>query len=192
MGEDPRPRGEPVDVESFQLFFALLALVALAGVVALVVLRPSARAGVGGLLGSVAAARAPLATIVAGTAMAGSLYFSESANYIPCTLCWYQRIAMYPLVVLGAMAWWRGDDPRFTMAPIAGIGAVISSYHWLLERIPDLDTGACSATVPCDFVWFEEFGFVTLPFMALCGFLAVIALVTLPSPPHADPDPVEV
>ncbi len=181
----------PVDVESFQLFFALLALVALAGTAALVVLRFSSGPAAGGVIGSVTAARLPLATVVAGTAMAGSLYFSESANYIPCTLCWYQRIAMYPLVVLAGVAWWRGDDPRFSMAPLAGIGAVISSYHWLVERIPELDSGACAASVPCDFVWFEEFGFVTLPFMALCGFLTVIALVTL-SPSLADSDSSEV
>jgi hypothetical protein len=52
----------------------------------------------------------------------------------------------------------------------------------LLERFPDnLDSGVCSKDVPCEFVWFELFGFVTLPFMALTGFLAIIVFNTLPS-----------
>ena len=173
-----------MDVETYQLFFALLAFLALAGALALTGLRVVARTTGRGapFVESLVPARVPLATVIAGVAMAGSLYFSESAHYIPCTLCWYQRIAMYPIAVLGAVAWWRGDDTRATQGTLAGIGLVISTYHWLLERIPELDTGACSATIPCDIVWFEKFGFVTLPFMAGCGFLAVLALVTLPAP----------
>ncbi len=62
---------------------------------------------------------------------------------------------------------------------LASIGAVISTYHYLLERFPSLETGACSAAVPCDYIWFEELGFVTLPFMAGCGFLAIVNLATL-------------
>ncbi|HRE03070.1 MAG TPA: hypothetical protein PLV68_17355, partial [Ilumatobacteraceae bacterium] len=72
---------------------------------------------------------------------------------------------------------------------LAAIGTVISLYHWLLERFPSLDTGACSSAVPCEFVWFEEFGFVTLPFMALTGFVTIIAWVTIPEPtPDAAPN----
>ena len=69
------------------------------------------------------------------------------------------------------------------VAPLAAIGAGISLYHWLLERFPDnLDSGVCSKDVPCEFIWFELFGFVTLPFMALTGFLAIIVFNTLPTP----------
>jgi hypothetical protein len=50
-----------------------------------------------------------------------------------------------------------------------------------LERFPNLDAGVCDVEVPCEFVWFENFGFVTLPFMALTGFLAVLVFTTLPN-----------
>jgi disulfide bond formation protein DsbB len=118
---------------------------------------------------------------VALLAMAGSLYFSEVANYTPCTLCWYQRIAMYPLVLILGIAIFRRDiGIRIYAIPMAVVGAVISTYHWLLERIPELDYGACSSGVPCSQKWFEEFGFVTLPFLALIAFLLIITFLLIP------------
>lgn len=70
------------------------------------------------------------------------------------------------------------------LAAAIAVGSTASTYHWLLERFPSLDTCACSSAIPCEFVWFEKFGFVTLPFLAGCGVLAVLALVTLPQPPR--------
>jgi disulfide bond formation protein DsbB len=118
---------------------------------------------------------------VALLAAAGSLYFSESANYIPCTLCWYQRIAMYPLVLILGIAIFRRDiDVRIYAIPLAAVGAVIATYHWFLERFPELDYGACSSGIPCTQKWFEEFGFVTLPMLALVAFLLVITFLLIP------------
>ncbi len=80
-------------------------------------------------------------------ATAGSLYFSEVAGFEPCTLCWYQRIAMYPLVViLGVAAARRERSGAVYAAALAAIGALISPYHIALEWVPALDTGACDAT----------------------------------------------
>ena len=70
--------------------------------------------------------------------------------------------------------------------PLATIGCGISAYHWFLERFPNLDAGVCDVKVPCEFVWFEHFGFVTLPFMAFTGFLAVIVFTTLPTPQQTE------
>ena len=118
---------------------------------------------------------------VALLAAAGSLYFSESAGYIPCTLCWYQRIAMYPLVLILGIAIFRRDiDVRIYAIPLAAVGAVIATYHWFLERFPELDYGACSSGIPCTQKWFEEFGFVTLPMLALVAFLLVITFLLIP------------
>ncbi len=122
-------------------------------------------------------------------AMAGSLYFSEVANYTPCTLCWYQRIAMYPLVlILGIAAFRRDIGIRIYAIPLATVGAVISGYHYLLEWFPEIDTGACTVGIPCTQVWFREFGFVSLPLLALIAFGLVIALLLIPvrSPDPAD------
>ncbi len=171
-----------------QLFFATLAVATLVAVLALLGLRiaalraPPARE----ILVALSPAGIPLAALIAATSMAGSLYFSESANYLPCTLCWYQRIAMYSLAVILTIAALRRDrGVRFYALPLAGIGIAISSYHYLLERFPQIDTGVCNTTIPCEYVWFEKFGFVTLPFMALIGFIAIFLLTSLPV---EDPD----
>lgn len=119
---------------------------------------------------------------VALMATAGSLYFSESANYTPCTLCWYQRIAMYPLVLILGIAIVRRDTAvRIYAIPVALVGAAIASYHYLLEWFPEIDTGACSAVIPCTQVWFREFGFVSLPLLALVAFGLIITFLLIPA-----------
>jgi disulfide bond formation protein DsbB len=123
----------------------------------------------------------PAAFVVALLAMSGSLYYSEIAHYTPCLLCWYQRIAMYPLVLLLGIAAWRRDlGIRPYALPLAAIGAVIATYHYFLEWFPSLDTGACTVGIPCTQVWFRQFGFISLPFLALVAFLLIIAILLLP------------
>lgn len=161
-----------------QVFSSLLALVALAG--AALVLLAGLLARRVPLARTVWDAFAPfgwwLAFVVAAGSTLGSLYFSEVAGFTPCTLCWYQRIAMYPLTALTLVAAIRKDrDAVWYVVPIAAIGALIAGYHALIEWRPSLDSGVCSATGPaCTDVWFREFGFVTLAFMAWCGFLAIV------------------
>jgi disulfide bond formation protein DsbB len=175
-----------VDVQAAQLFFSLLALVAGGGAVALATARVVARSSepVARFVASVDEAALWLAFLVAATATGGSLYFSQVAHFIPCNLCWYQRIAMYPLAVILLVAAIRRDHSvRWYVGPIAGIGAAISAYHYLVEWYPSLESGGiCSTTTPCTVPWFREMGFVTLAFMALCGFAAVLVLVVPPSP----------
>ncbi|MET0579521.1 MAG: disulfide bond formation protein B, partial [Ilumatobacteraceae bacterium] len=123
-----------------------------------------------------------IAFLVAATATAGSLYFSEVADFTPCRLCWFQRIAMYPLsVVLLVAAIRRDRDVRWYVGPLAAIGALVSTYHYLIEWKPSLEGGACGVGPSCADIWFRELGFVTLAFMALCGFVTILALV-IPRP----------
>jgi disulfide bond formation protein DsbB len=118
---------------------------------------------------------------VAALATFGSLYFSEVVGYEPCRLCWYQRIAMYPLVIILAVGVARRDvGVRWYAVPVAIIGAAISTYHYVLEWFPAIDTGACHVGIPCTAVWFREFGFVSLPFLALTAFLLIIVLLAIP------------
>ena len=106
----------------------------------------------------------PMALFVAIIATGGSLYFSEVAGYAPCVLCWYQRIAMYPLVVILGVAAIRRDRSGVPAAIVlAAIGALIAAYHVALEWIPALDTGACDAAAPCTVVWFRALGVFSLP-----------------------------
>lgn len=182
-----------VTTDTWQLFFALLTLVAMGGVLLLVVLRVAA--GMGNAMAadigrSITDAGVWLAFLVAATATFGSLYFSEVAGFVPCRLCWFQRIAMYPLtaiLLVGALR--RDPDVRWYVAPIAVIGAGIAAYHNLIEWRPSLDTGSCDLSGPsCTAVWFREFGFISLATMALVGFVSILALVWIrfPAPPADD------
>ena len=123
----------------------------------------------------------PLAAVITTTAMLGSLYFSEVVHYIPCRLCWYQRSAMYPLAIFLLVASFKKlRHTKLIAVILAGVGGTVSTYHWFLERFPNLDAGVCDVKVPCEFIWFQQFGFVTLPFMAFTAFVGTIVLVTLP------------
>lgn len=175
-----------IGVSTVSLFYALLAIVANALVVALVVVAVArrrsgtARRWLDGIMPGVSSSALPGAFIVAALATLGSLYFSEIAHFEPCRLCWYQRIAMYPLViVLGVAAWRRDVGVRRYAAPLAAIGAVVAAYHYGLEWLPWLDSGACGLGTPCTLVWFREFGFISLPYLALSAFLLILALVAL-------------
>src|SRR5206468_2126378 len=108
----------------------------------------------------------PLTWTVAALAMAGSLYFSEVLHLPPCRLCWYQRIAMYPLVVTLGVAAVRRDlsGARRFVIPPALIGAAIAAYHYQLERFPLQPTFSCGAETPCNVTLFLRFGFVSIPF----------------------------
>jgi len=126
-----------------------------------------------------------LAFAVGLTATSGSLYFSEVAGLEPCALCWYQRIAMYPLALILGIAAWRGDwGVRRYAAPLAAIGAVIATYHVVLQRVPGLPSTGCSLTAPCSAIDLERFGLVTIPVMALVAFTAILTLLLAfaPSP----------
>ena len=165
-------------------FFSLLALTALTGAVAVTALTIVARRDPEGqaatLLDDVAGVALPLAAVVAATSMVGSLVFSEVLGYPPCTLCWYQRIAMYPLApILGIAAVRRDLAVRPYVLVLAGSGAVISVYHYVIQWMPDLEATACAVDNPCTAVFVREFGVVSIPFMALAGFLAIIALVRI-------------
>ena len=181
----------PVSTETAQLFFSLLAVAAGLGSLAYLGLRIASRLGSDGAasLGRAVAESAPwLAFVVAATATAGSLYFSEVAHFLPCRLCWFQRVAMYPLsVVLLVGAIRRDPGLRWYVGPIALVGAGVAAYHTLLEWKPELDTGACEVFGPsCTDIWFKEFGFLTLASMALIGFLTILLLMFLRFPATLD------
>ena len=118
----------------------------------------------------------PLATAIALVTTLGSLYYSEIAGYPPCTLCWYQRIAIYPqVIVLGAAALRRDRAVWLTSVPLAVVGVAISAWHVVIERLPSL-AGPCDPANPCTIKWVEEFGLLTVPTMALIAGSAFIAL----------------
>ncbi|TJY43408.1 disulfide bond formation protein B [Cohnella pontilimi] len=115
------------------------------------------------------------AWIVSLTATAGSLFLSDVMGYLPCKLCWFQRIFMYPLVLLLGRAAIRDDRgiAGYTL-PLSVIGGLISAYHFAEQKIPGLAAMMpCTAGVPCDVDYLNWFGFITIPFMALIAFILI-------------------
>ena len=173
------------DVDVATNFFLVLTLVADAVVVIAVacalttLVSPRARASVVSWARAVAPQSVTFAWIVATVTTLGSLYYSEHAGFVPCELCWYQRILMYPLViVLGVAALRRDRRVWITAGVFVVLGAPLSLYHWLVERVPAFEeSSACSAITPCSTPWFEKFGFVTLAWMAMSAFLLIGVLM---------------
>jgi disulfide bond formation protein DsbB len=127
----------------------------------------------------------PLAFLQAVIAMAGSLFFSEVWGLVPCVLCWYQRITMYPLVVIAFVAMWRKDDHAYLYAlPLSIIGFCISLYHNILYYAvnwgirPDW-TGPCQAGVSCTTRYIEWAGFITIPLLSLVAHLVITVLMVM-------------
>ncbi len=116
--------------------------------------------------------------IQSAIATAGSLFFSEVMELPPCVLCWYQRIAMYPIVLLAIVGIARSDKKAYTyILPPAMIGLVISIYHNLLYwKILPESIAPCTLGISCTTKFFEWFGFITIPFMALVAFIVVVVL----------------
>jgi disulfide bond formation protein DsbB len=162
--------------------------------VALVVVRLAAPASFARLREEVAGYGLALGGCVAVVATAGSLWFSEGAHFPPCELCWYQRIAMYPLAVVLPMAAWRRDLAiRPYALVVASLGLLVSAWHNLIETFPEHDPGGCDPTNPCTIRWVEGLGFWTIPRMAFVAFLLVIAALLLDRPAperttHEQPD----
>ena len=113
-------------------------------------------------------------------ATGGSLFYSEIAGFDPCKLCWFQRIFMYPLAILLGLALIRKDF-KFTFYPFALtlIGAIISLYHNTIYYggISIFPCEPFGLGVSCTKVLVMEFGYVTIPLMALTAFLLIILLL---------------
>lgn len=117
------------------------------------------------------------AWLIALFGVVGSLFFSEVMQYPPCVLCWYQRIALYPLVLTtgAGIAFADRRVVRYSL-PLALAGLIVAAYHNLLYYgvIPEGIT-PCTEGVPCNAVQVELLGFITIPLMALGGFVGVTA-----------------
>ena len=116
-----------------------------------------------------------IAFIIALVATLGSLYYSEIRHFIPCTLCWYQRILMYPLVLIMIVGLIEGDDmlPVYVI-PFALLGILLSGYHYSIQLGVMGSSTSCAVGVPCSARYVNFFGFVTIPFMALTSFSLIL------------------
>jgi disulfide bond formation protein DsbB len=175
----------------------LLAVLGVAGQVlagALIVLAVLALAGVRGPLRAIRNAlwgyELWAAFIVAAIATGGSLFFSETAHFVPCELCWFQRVCTYPLSLATLLVALAGDHraARYLL-PLPVVGAGISIYHLLIENGVVEQAKACLVSAPggCATKWIDEFGYITIPTLALTAFVLLIGFLVL-SAAGADDD----
>ena len=178
-----------------QSLATLTVLALLLGIgLAFVLVVPAGRRGAAALTSAARRTLLGAAWLVVSLATAGSLYLSDVAGLVPCLLCWYQRIAMYPLVLLLGVATLVGDGRiwRYVL-PLSLTGLAISVYHVTIQYRPTLGVVSCSAEAPCTARYLHVYGFVSIPVMAGAAFLLVSALVALAgmSPPPAEGEGLE-
>ena len=129
-----------------------------------------------------------LVFLVSSIATGGSLFFSEIAHFVPCELCWYQRICMYPLTIASLLAALANDRrvARYLL-PLPLVGACVSVYHLLVENGYVAQAQSCLISAPggCAVKWINEFGYVTIPTLALTGFALSLAFLLLAAAPPA-------
>ena len=111
----------------------------------------------------------------------GSLFYSEVANFIPCRLCWFQRIAMYPLAVILFAAALRRDVRGAVLYAIwfPIVGALIAAWHIYIQINPEAESAVCKTGASCAAKWVNEFGYVTIPVLSLTAFSAIFTLLAM-------------
>lgn len=116
-----------------------------------------------------------IAWIQSVLAMAGSLYASQILHWTPCVLCWYQRILMYPLVLIIAACILREvEDVEYIVLPISIIGLCVSFYHNLLMyRVLPESFAPCTASASCTIPYHFYLNFITLPLLAFIAFAVI-------------------
>lgn len=167
-------------IDAGVVFFSLLSVAAMVGVLVAWVSFAAGLLAPGfgptaAVCGLVVRQGRPAAAVVAVSTLAGSLFMSEVAGYMPCELCWFQRIAAWPLAVLCVVGAARRDRGVWTYTvPLCVVGGAVSLWHLAIERIPALaDSASCGLEASCTVRWVWSFGFVSLPLMALTCFAAV-------------------
>jgi disulfide bond formation protein DsbB len=164
-------------IRQYNTLVAILSLVALVAAIGLLIYRLVKGRDAARLLGDRAIW---LAWVVALVSTAGSLFYSEVIGFEPCRLCWFQRIAMYPMAVIllvGAIR--RERQVKFYALPLALGGLAISIWHYLIQAFPALEGGGSCGAVPCSARYVEVFGFISIPFMAGAGFIVISVLLAL-------------
>lgn len=121
-----------------------------------------------------------MALAVALTGTIGSLVFSLGLGWEPCDLCWYQRICLYPLVIiLGVSLWRKTKDIEYYVLPLTLIGAAIALYQYLLQKTTWFGVPLCQSSVPCTVTYIDWGGVVTIPLLAFVAFMVISGLVVL-------------
>jgi len=122
-----------------------------------------------------------LCWLIASISTMGSFFFSAIMQFAPCVLCWYQRIFMFPLVIILLVGLFPFDKSVVKYAlPLASAGSFFAFYHNLLYYgiIPE-SVQPCSQGVSCTEVYIDLFGFLTIQMLSLISFSTIVALLVI-------------
>lgn len=122
-----------------------------------------------------------IAWITSIISVLGSLFLSEALHFIPCDLCWYERILMYPLALLLGISFYQTDLAIYKYVfPFSTAGMLISMYHYGIQKIPFLqEIQRCSNGIPCSNQYINWFGFITIPLLAFIAFAIINIIMVL-------------
>ncbi len=117
-----------------------------------------------------------------------SLYFSDVLGWEPCILCWYQRIALYPIVVISLVAIvWKDQKAYRHILGLSIVGAVIALVHNLLYwGVISEQSLPCKNGVSCVTEYMELFGFITIPLLSLATFVIIAVLMFIEKKKYAN------
>lgn len=125
----------------------------------------------------------PAVMFTAIGSMAMSLIYSEYYGFIPCSLCWLQRIAIYPQALMSVAAFRLKDATFFPMygVVLSVFGLAVAIYQYIYQMLPkeSLSSGPLPCLIDgtgadCSVKVINEFGFVTFPFLSAITFLFLI------------------
>jgi disulfide bond formation protein DsbB len=119
-----------------------------------------------------------VAFLVTLSGMVLSLVYSDIIGYVPCTLCWYSRVLLYPEVLLLGLALWKGDRiiTDYIIA-LSGLGIILSVYQKYVEATGNSILPCAATAASCSKVYILEFGYITIPVMALSSFAFIFVLM---------------
>ncbi len=119
----------------------------------------------------------PLAFVLSLCSAAMTLYYSDILGFEPCPLCWWQRIFLYPQVILFGLALWKGIPYRLLSIVLSACGFVFAVYHHALQMLPAGALPCPAADHSCAAITFVEYGYITYPLMAATLFAFLIVLM---------------
>lgn len=122
-----------------------------------------------------------IAWLLASVSVTGSVFFSYVLEFEPCVLCWYQRICLFPLVLILAVGLFPFDKNVIKYAlPLAFAGTLTALYHTLLYAgiIPE-NIQPCSKGVSCTEKYIELFGFISIPMLSFFSFLTIVTILII-------------
>jgi len=122
---------------------------------------------------------APISLTIVCAGIAFSLFYSNVVGFLPCVLCWWQRVFLYPQVVILAIGMWKRTRVEDYVIGLSVLGGLVALYH-AYEQFWGSPYAPCDATgISCAYRYFTEFGYVTVPTMALTAFGLILVLSIL-------------